>query len=171
MTEHLTNERLIDYLHHALAPDADAAVYAHLEQCAQCRSEYDAEASLSEALRAHARATERELPPTLKAGIWSEIRAERPNAWQRFVSGFRPAVALPVAAVLAVGIYFGVQSGGAGAPSIEAAYYLNDHAAMNSTTPFSDHNANPVQIQTSAAYTSQKPVAVQAMSYTADAGR
>lgn len=170
MTEHLTNERLIDYMHRALAPDVDAAVYAHLEQCAPCRSEYDVEASLSEGLRAYARATERELPPTLKAGIWSEIRAERPNVWQRFAAGFRPAVALPVAAILAVGIYFGVH-GGAAAPSIEAAYYLNDHAAMNNTTPFSDHNANPVQIQASAAYSTQSAVAVQAMSYTADAGR
>ncbi len=169
MTRHLTNEELIDYLHESLSPQADARALAHLEQCAQCRSEYDAEAALSEALREHARATEREFPATLKAQIWSRVRSEEPSPWARFVAAFRPAIAVPVAAALAVGLYFGVNAMNGNGPSIEAAYYLQDHAAMTGTTPFSDRNTMPADLETTATLTNQTPVAVEAVQYTADA--
>lgn len=171
MTQHLNNETLQDYIHGALAPEADAAVYSHLEQCETCRAEHDAESTIGESLRAYAAQTERELPATLKAAIWSEIRAARPSFWSRFAASFRPAVALPIAAVLAAGIYFGVTSSGApGSPTIEAAYYLQDHAAMNDTTPFSDRNVTPANLESAATPANdQQSVAIEASSYTADA--
>lgn len=171
MTQHLTNETLQDYIHGALPPQDDAAVYSHLEQCEQCRAEHDAESIIGEQLRVYAAQTERELPATLKAAIWSEIRSARPSFWSRVAASFRPAVALPVAAVLAVGIYFGVTNIGApGSPAIEAAYYLQDHAEMNDTTPFSDRNVTPSSLETSALpATDQQSVAIEADTYTADA--
>ena len=172
MMQHLTNETILDYIHGALSPQEDAAVYAHLEQCAQCRSENDAELALGEALRAHAAATELEMPATLKAAIWSEIRAAKPSVWNRIVAGFRPAIALPVAAVLAVALYFGVSSlNNQGGPTIEAAYYLQDHAAMNGTVPFSDRNANPVDMESTVNTANETAVAIEATSYTADASQ
>ena len=169
---HLTNEQLIDYMHGALAPEQDAAVYEHIESCAQCRAEYDAELALTYILRAHAASEERELPSTLKAELWSRIRAAEPSTWSRIAAWVRPSVAVPVAAVLALAAYFGnTYLGAQPAPSIEAAYYLQDHAALNGTVPFSDHSVNPVEIQDSAIDNQQSAVQVQPAVYTADASR
>lgn len=172
MTQHLTNEKLIDYMHGALSPQEDAAVHAHMETCALCRAEYDAEVALSEVLRAQARREEREMPSTLKAEIWQRVREEQPSPAVRFFGWFRPAFALPLAAAIALAAYFGPSIfGGNGAPTIEAAYYLQDHAALNSTIPFSDRgSANPVDLQTAAVSTNdQTAVNVDTATYTADA--
>lgn len=168
---HITFERLQDYLHGALPPQEDALVYAHLEQCAQCRAEHEAERTIGDSIRTYAAATEREFPPTLKAAIWSEIRAARPSVWTRLAASFRPAIALPVAAVLAAGIYFGVTNLSGNGPTIDAAYYLQDHADMTGTTPFSDRNVTPADMETAAVHAIDvRPVAVQeAATYTADA--
>ena len=148
---HTTNARLIDYIHGALSPQEDAAIYAHMEACARCRQEYDAEVSLGEMLRAHAAAQERELPAMLKAKIWEEIRRTRPSAWDRLAWLLRPAVAVPAAAALAAAAYFGtVYVGPHAAPAIAASYYLQDHAALNGTVPFSDRSSEtPVDLAAS----------------------
>ena len=170
MMQHLTNETLLDYIHGALSPQEDASVYSHMELCEQCRREHDAEVALGEALRAQAAATELEMPAMLKAAIWSEIRAAKPTAWSRFAGAFRPAIALPVAAALAIGLYFGATSlNGPSGPTIEAAYYLQDHAELTGTTPFSDRNVNPTDMEASAGMNGQTAVAIEATSYTADA--
>jgi len=171
MTQHLTNETLIDYMHGALTPQEDAAVYAHMETCNVCRSEYDAEVTLSEMLRAQAQREERELPPMLKAELWKRVREERPSPANRFFGWFRPALAVPIAAAIALGVYFGGGFGSHGAPSIEAAYYLQDHAALNSTIPFNDHgSATPVDLEAGTATSQQVAVKVDsATTYTADA--
>lgn len=171
MTQHLTTETLIDYMHGALTPQEDAAVYAHLETCTQCRSEYDAETSLTEALRSYAAQSEQELPSSVKAEIWNRVREARPSALSRLRAWLRPAVAIPAVAVLAVGAYFGTSYlGTPGAPSIDAAYYLQDHAALNGTMPFSDRSINPVDLENESSVTTQRTaVNVQAASYTADA--
>lgn len=172
MMQHLTSEKLIDYMHGALKPQEDAAVYAHLETCPECRKEYDAEAALTEMLRAHAVREEREFPATLKAEIWSRVRTADPSPWSRLAGWFKPAFAIPAAAALAIAAYFGTAYlGPHGAPAIEAAYYLRDHAALNSTVPFNDRGSvNPVDLEASATGTNQEiAVSVQAASYTADA--
>ena len=172
MTQHLTNETLIDYMHGALTPQEDAAVHAHMETCDVCRSEYDAEVTLSEMLRAQARREERELPPMLKAELWQRIREEEPSRANRLLGWFRPAFAVPIAAAIALAAYFGPSVFGSHpAPTIEAAYYLQDHAALNSTIPFNDHgSATPVDLETGTATTAQVAVKVDsATTYTADA--
>lgn len=172
MMQHLTNDILLDYVHGELAPAQDASVYTHIEQCEACRAEFETEVALGEMLRAQAKNDERDLPSAVKAEIWERVRNGRPSALNRAFGWLRPAVAIPVAAAIAAAAYFGTAYlGPQGAPTIEASYYLQDHAAMNSTIPFSDHtSANPVDLETAAAVdTQQTAVNVQAASYTADA--
>jgi predicted anti-sigma-YlaC factor YlaD len=168
MTEHLANQTLIDYMHAGLAPEQDAHVYAHIESCAACRSDYDAELALTDMLRTYATRETRELPSSVKAEIWERIRAARPSPLRNLADWLRPAVTLPVAAALALGIYFGTSYlGPHGAASIDAAYYLQDHAALNSTVPFSDRaTASAADLESSSAPKPQSAVAVTA-SYTA----
>jgi negative regulator of sigma E activity len=127
---------------------------------------------MGEMLRANAALEERELPSSVKAEIWKRVREAQASPWSRLSEWIRPAVAIPVAAAIAIAAYFGTAYiGPHGAPMIEAAYYLQDHADMNSTIPFSDHNAaNPVDLENTAAVdTQQTAVSVQPASYTADA--
>jgi predicted anti-sigma-YlaC factor YlaD len=172
MMQHLTNDILLDYVHGELSPAQDASVYTHIEQCEACRLEFEAEVALGEMLRANARSEERELPSAVKAEIWDRVRNGKPSVLKTAFGWLRPAVAIPVAAAIAIAAYFGsTYAGPQGAPSIEASYYLQDHAAMNSTIPFSDHtSANPVDLETASAVdTQQTAVNVEAASYTADA--
>ena len=171
MMQHLTNDQIIDYLHNALPASADATVYAHLEQCAACRADYDAEAALSETLRAYAAREEREMPPTLKAEIWARIREEQPSVLSRLAAWWRPAMGVPLAAALALAVYFGVANfGHAGGPSIDAAYYLQDHAALNGTIPFNDRNSvNPSVLESEASHASQQQDVAVVSHMTADA--
>lgn len=170
--QHPNSDILLDYIHGELSPAEDASVYAHIEECEPCRTEYQAEVALGEMLRADAAREERELPSSVKAEIWRRVREGRPSAWSRAAAWMRPAVAIPLGAALAIAAYFGSSYiGPHGAPSIDASYYLQDHAAMNSTIPFSDRNSiNPVDLENAAAVnTEQTAVNVQAASYTADA--
>lgn len=169
MTEHLNNAILIDYMHAALAPEQDAEVFAHLEACKDCRAAYDSELALTDMLRTFAAADQRELPSSVKAEIWERIRSARPSAVTNLTNWFRPAIALPVAAALAVAVYFGTSYlGPQRTASIDAAYYLQDHAALDSTVPFSDRvTANSADLESNASK-APNAVAVTA-SYTADA--
>jgi anti-sigma factor RsiW len=172
MMQHLTNDILLDYIHGELSPADDAAVHGHMEQCEACRAEFDAEVALGEMLRAHAAREERELPSAVKAEIWERVRAGEASMVGRVFGWLRPSIAIPVAAALAVAAYFGtVYINPHAAPTIEASYYLQDHAAMNSTIPFSDHtSANPVVLETAANIdTQQTAVNVETAQYTADA--
>ncbi|MDQ6930559.1 MAG: zf-HC2 domain-containing protein [Candidatus Eremiobacteraeota bacterium] len=142
--QHPTTEQLIDYVHGALPPEADAQLFAHLDDCTICRSEYAAEIALTELLRTQAASEERELPPMLKASIWQAIRKSEPSTIERLRAWLRPAYAIPVAVALLAGAFFApayLHGSHANAPeSIEAAYYLQDHAAMNGAVPFGDHS-------------------------------
>lgn len=173
--QHLTTEQLTDYMHGALLPEEDARTYAHLESCAQCRSAYDAEAALTEFVRAQAAAEERELPPTLKAAIWEQIRAAQPSPASRLLAWLRPAISVPIAAAIALALYFGpgLLHERSSVPAIDAAFYLQDHAALNSTIPFSDHmGANPAALYDQQAIaTNETAVKVSPPTYTADAGQ
>lgn len=169
MTEHLSNQLLIDYMHAGLAPEQDAHVYAHLEACPACRAEYDAELALTDLLRSYAAADSRELPSSVKAEIWERIRAARPSPWGAWANWLRPAVSLPVAAALALAAYFGTSYlAPPGTAPIDAAYYLQDHAALDSMVPFSDRATAGAADLESARPKSPDTVALTA-SYTADA--
>lgn len=142
--KHYTTDDLIDYLHGELAAAADARIHAHLAECADCRALYEAEAALGDMLRAAARADEREFPSIVKARVWEAVRNEEPTALERLRAIFRPVVAVPLAAALALVAYFGVPAVrgtnvATGAPTVAAAYYLEEHAAEGQENPLADH--------------------------------
>ena len=172
--QHPSIDTLIDYIHHELSPQDDAAIMLHVESCDACRERYEAEARLSEALRLHARENERELPQGVVASIWAAVdAAPEPTFAQRLSAFFKPAVALPVAAAVAVAIYFGAAAAHHGGPmtTIDAAYYIDDHAALTSTTPFGEGNAVPSQLETDQPGNDVVAVSSNTTMLTADAAR
>ncbi len=145
---HPTPEQLVDYLHGELPSPQDAAVHAHLAECSPCAQAYEAETSLRELLRAHSRSEERELPYRVALAIRDAVaNATAPPAWERIRAVLRPVVLIPAAAALAVALYFGMSGHHAGgATPINAAYYVNDHAALTATTPFSEDAPLPATL-------------------------
>lgn len=138
MTTHFDRENLIDYLHGALEPDADAALFEHLEVCAPCRALHDEEAALGEALRAAARAEELEFPSLIKARVWDAVRREKPSWRASLLSGWGPRLALPLAAAAALVVYLGgpiVRHGAVVTPGVAAAFYLDEHNAEIQNNP------------------------------------
>ena len=65
---HPTPDELVDYLHGELPAPRSAAIAAHVAGCPECADARDAEVSVTQLLRAHARAQERELPPGVGMG-------------------------------------------------------------------------------------------------------
>jgi len=155
---HPSVEELVDYMHCELTPERDAAVHAHLGDCSSCSQMRDSEASLTELLRAHANAEERDLPPSVIAGIRSAVARPMRPAWSPLHLLLRPAVAVGAAAAVAAIVYFGNPAWHAGPPltRIEAAYYFDNHTALNATTPFSHEPAMPVTL-TSDSSTGEQP--------------
>lgn len=152
MNEHPTTQTLIDYLYHELAPEEDANVLAHLGACEACTAAYDAQARLSERLRAHALAEERELPPGVLARVREQVaRESNPAWWQRASLLFRPVVGLPVAAVFVLALILGFSSLRPHVhAAIAAAYYLDAHAALtNSSMPFAQTAVVPSALEDS----------------------
>lgn len=149
--EHTTIEELIDYLHGELEPERDAAILMHLQHCQTCSTAYDGQARLTESIRAYARASERELPQGVVNRIWDQIESERrqPSWTQRIAALWRPAIAVPAAAVIVVAAFFGYSSLHVAAPmtTIDASYYLQDHAALTNTVPFNEGTVVPPGLQ------------------------
>jgi anti-sigma factor RsiW len=137
MKTHYDQDLLIDYLHGALDPATDAAVFTHLEVCAECRAARDVEAAIGDALRTTARAEVLELPPMLKARVWEAVRHQKPTLLDRLRSPWGPAIAVPIAAAVALAAYFGtpVLRGGGTPPGIAASYYLDQHNAQATQNP------------------------------------
>jgi anti-sigma factor RsiW len=162
MNQHLNADLIVDFVRGELAPEDDALAHAHLQTCPACRAEYDLEVALRDALRAAARAEEVEMPSTIKAAIWEEIRQARPSPLARFAAFWRPALAVPVAAALLLGGYFASPYVGhtASAPTIDAAYYLEAHAAQTAQTPLSSTSASQA-IETSMADGQRAPALVR----------
>lgn len=146
-TEHPSIDTIIDYVHHELAPAQDALLLAHLEQCDECRAAYEAEARVGELLRAHAHATQRELPQGVVATIWDRVETMQsaPSFGERLRAWLRPAIMVPAGIVAAAAVVFALtmnthhDSG----PVIDAAYYLNDHNTMSNTVPFGEGTVLP----------------------------
>jgi anti-sigma factor RsiW len=152
MTTHYERETLIDYLHGALTPQADADVFAHLASCSTCNVLYDEEASLGELLRNAARAEELELPSLVKARVWDAVRHETPSWAQRLRTSWGPRIAVPVAAALAIAAYLGpaIRPSPPAAAGVNASYFLDEHNAQAQQNPFGP-GASP------AVYTSETP--------------
>ena len=148
MNDHLSTYLLVDYVHGELSPSADAKAHAHLAACAACREAYDLETTLSEALRSAAKAEEREFPSLVTAAVWDRIRHARPGPAARLAAWLRPAFAVPVAAAIVVGAYFVSPLAHPARPTIDAAYYLEAHAAESAQTPLSER-ASSIVLETS----------------------
>ena len=137
MNTHYDRDTLVDYLHGALEPASDAAVFAHVQGCAACRAARDEEAEIGESLRAFARKDERELPSMVKARVWEAVREARPTFAERLRSRWGPAIAVPLAAVVALAAYLGtpiVRDRGV-APGVAASFYLDEHNAEATQNP------------------------------------
>ena len=136
MTPHYDRETLIDYVHHELAPAADACVFEHLEACAECRALHEDEASFGESLRSFMQSTELELPSMVRARVFDRVRNERPSFVQR-LRAWGPMIAVPVAAAVALAAYLGtpVLHQRTTATGVEAAYFLDAHNAEAQQNP------------------------------------
>jgi predicted anti-sigma-YlaC factor YlaD len=140
--KHFTDDDLIDYLHGEVSDVLDARIHGHLARCSDCSARYDAEASVGEMLRASALADERAFPPLIRAQVWAAIRAEQPTPLERIRAFVSPLVAVPLAAALALLMYFSVpiiRGDRAAAPTVAAAYYFEEHAAQGLENPLADH--------------------------------
>ena len=69
----------------------------------------------------------------------------QPSFGQRIAAFLRPAIAVPIAAVLVAGAFFGYTATHHNGPitTIDAAYYLRDHASLNGTMPFGEGSVDP----------------------------
>ncbi len=137
---HPSIEQIVDYLHDELPAAEDAAMHAHLAECRSCDERRAEELALTEQLRAYAAAEERDLPPSVVAKIRSAIQSP-PSAWVGMA-------ALGTASHLGrpgrrhnrnyvLRRLWGVAARTA-PTAIEAAYYVDAHAAMATIAPFSD---------------------------------
>jgi anti-sigma factor RsiW len=140
---HITDDELIDYLHDEVDDAVGARLHAHMAVCRACAERYDAEASLTEMLRAAVTADEREMPSIVKARVWAKIRDAQPSLLDRIRAFVTPAVAVPLAAALALLMYLGVPvirgDRATGSPTVAAAYYFEEHAALGLENPLADH--------------------------------
>ena len=134
---HLSTEHIIDYVHGELPATEDAAIHAHLSECAACEERHSEELALTEVLRAHARAQERELPPGVVAKIHAAIEQRPPSIWDGLRSIYRPYY-LPAAAAIAVALYFGFASQRSHRTAINPAYYVDAHTAVAASAPFGE---------------------------------
>ncbi|MGA2759162.1 MAG: zf-HC2 domain-containing protein [Candidatus Cybelea sp.] len=142
---HLTPDEIVDYLHGELPAARSAAVAAHIAACPECADARDAEASLTKVLRAHALAQERELPAAVVSRIWEQVRNRPPSLWEQLSAALRPAIAVPVAIAIAAFLFFSfkVAHGPAHAATIDAAYYVENHATLDVATPLSEDDPIP----------------------------
>lgn len=148
INEHPTAEQLNDYVHGELPEQQDAHVHAHLSVCAPCSEAHEMEARLGEVLREHARATERELPLGFaQCIVEAAIASDAPATpwWESVARLLRPAIAIPAVAAIALAVYLSIVAANQGSvetATIDAATYLDNHAALATDMPFAE-NAMP----------------------------
>jgi anti-sigma factor RsiW len=160
--QHLSPETLLDFLHGELPEGEDAAVHAHLAECRECSAAYDSEASLTEVIREHYHAQERELPQGVVLRIRDAVAASHVPWWRRLTASLRP---LTVGTAIAAGLLFGTflslrtWHSHAQASTIDAAYYLDDHSSLAPTTPFGEGAALPQSLSNGTTETEEHPAA------------
>jgi anti-sigma factor RsiW len=160
--QHVSPETLVEYLHGELPAGEDAAVHAHLANCRECSEAYESEASLSELIRAHSRAEERELPQGVVLRIREAVAASHVPWWSRLTASLRPLV---VGTAIAAGLLFGTflslrgWHSHAQASTIDAAYYLDDHSALAPTTPLGEGAALPESLNEGTTESEEQPAA------------
>ncbi|HEV2879227.1 MAG TPA: zf-HC2 domain-containing protein [Candidatus Eremiobacteraceae bacterium] len=138
-------ELMTDYQHRELDAVSDAAVYEHLQSCADCREELEANSALTESLR-NAFATELEMPTSILAGVRQAVRSEKtPVLRLNLRALLRPAIFAPAAAaiVLVAGIasYVGNTPTNAG-PQLSTDYFVRQHVAHTMSSQSGDRAWN-----------------------------
>jgi predicted anti-sigma-YlaC factor YlaD len=156
MTNHYTDDILIDYLHGELTPADDARLHEHLLVCETCRAAYESEARLGDWLRQAARDEERDLPAMVRARVWEAVRHERPTFGERLRAAFRPALTLPLGVAMAalVFVVYPTVHQPEAVPTVAASYYLDEHAAEGQANPLADHPVNAATVVTASDTTS-----------------
>jgi len=149
MNPHFSHDQLIDYVHGELSPSDDAVLQQHLGDCAACRALYQEEVRISESLRSYARATEREMPAGIRNALFDAIERPAPSWQERLVVWLRPAITVPVACALIIAGIAGYETTRPPGTTIDAVYYLDDHAALTSSVPFSEGNPVPAALLSS----------------------
>jgi anti-sigma factor RsiW len=160
--QHVSPETLIDYLHGELPDGEDASIHAHIAGCAACKETYEAETQLTDLLRSHARAEERELPPGVVARIRDAVATSQRPWWSRLTGSLRPlALGMAIAAGLLVGTFLSLRTwhSHAQASTIDAAYYLDGHAALTPTTPFGEGIVVPASLSDGTTESEEQPAA------------
>jgi predicted anti-sigma-YlaC factor YlaD len=137
---HYTIEIFDDYLHGELGSERDAVIHAHLEECTACRALYDESVGVREWIHSAAIAEEREFPSMIKARVWQAVRDRQPSLADRVRAWWRPMLAVPLAAAVAVLAFVGLPSlqHGTAPTGIAATYLLEEHAALASENPLAD---------------------------------
>ena len=138
---HYDLDTLDDYLHGELDGARDVAVHAHLETCATCRAACDQSAAMRDWIRRAAAAEERDLPAIVKAKVWDAVRDTPPSPFAWLRTGWRPWLAVPVAACLAAAAYLGIPGVHPAVPNVgvAASDLLLEHAAQTADNPLADH--------------------------------
>jgi anti-sigma factor RsiW len=140
-SQHPSTERIIDYIHGELSPAEDSVLFAHFAECSDCRADYETELRLTAALQSAAAAETLDLPSTVKAQVWSSVRETETGGWRAFL---RPIIAVPVAAAIALAVFFSVQNNApkAAHPAVGAQAYFDVHnAATRQENPLTDRSA------------------------------
>jgi hypothetical protein len=80
--------------------------------------------------------------------------------WERVRAALRPIVVIPAAVACAAVLYFGASSWHvvSGATAINAAYYLNNHAALTASTPFAEDAPIPAVLTSDDTAAEQQPL-------------
>jgi hypothetical protein len=131
---------IVDYVHRQLDDVADAGVFTHLGECAECTRAHREELALGEALRA-AFTPDRAMPTSVVAGVRMAMHAEeRPSLITQLRAFLRPQFAVPLAVLLMIG--------GAGIlrhdqtanppPVFSTNYYLREHVAQTMSSQAND---------------------------------
>jgi anti-sigma factor RsiW len=141
-TEHLPSETLTDYIHGELPPEEDARAYAHLLTCERCRFELEEETTLTERLRLAASEERFALPARVKATVRQATRDARGTPFAPLLR----FAALPVAAAILIGTLVYGPLLHTTAPTIDAVFYLDAHAAQQAANPLAEHNLIPTEV-------------------------
>jgi len=91
-----------------------------------------------------------ELPSLIKAQVWETIRAAKLSPIGQLRAFLRPAIAIPAVTVVAIAAFFGLPAVRVSAPpnpTIDAAYYLDAHRALQLQNPLSERNLFPRTIK------------------------
>jgi anti-sigma factor RsiW len=131
MTCTTCRQLLTDYTHGELDAAHDAAVFQHIQTCAECRAELAAETELTESIRA-AFGEERELPMSVVAGVRQAMHRRAEPVWlDKVRAAFRPAILAPAAAVVLIA--FGLVRYDQAlhtAPALSSSYFVRQHVAQ-----------------------------------------